>query len=65
MHQSMDINKTALERAFDLARSGTCLNLEDIIRKLKSEGYVNGQIEGPSLKKQLLVLIEKAKKPNG
>ena len=65
MHQSMDINKTALERAFDLARSGTCLNLEDIIRKRKSEGYANGQIEGPSLKKQLLVLIQKGTKPNG
>jgi hypothetical protein len=60
----MDINKTAIERAFDLARSGTYLKIHDIIRKLKHEGYVNDQILGPTLKKQLLALIEHAKKPD-
>ena len=64
MRQSMHTNKTAIVGSFDLARSGTCINFEDIILKLKSEGYVNGQIEGPSLKKQLLLLVKKAKKPN-
>ena len=59
----MDTNKTTIERAFDLARSGTCLTLNDIVSKLKSEGYGAGQIEGRSLNKQLRELIEKAKKP--
>ena len=58
----MDTNKTTLERAFDLARSGTCLTTNDIVSKLKLEGYAIGQIEGPSLNKQLKELIEKATK---
>lgn len=58
----MDTNKTTIERAFDLAQSGTCLNVHDIVSQLKSEGYAIGQIEGPSLNKQLRELIEKATK---
>ena len=60
----MDANKTTIERAFDLAGSGTCLTLNDIVSHLKSEGYAMGQIEGPSLNKQLRELIEKALKPH-
>ena len=60
----MDTNKTTIERAFDLARSGTCLTLNDIVSKLKSEGYATGQIEGKSLSKQLRELIEKTTKPH-
>lgn len=63
--RGMDPSRTALERAFDLARSGTCLYVKDIVWQLKSEGYSPRQIQGPSLKKQLQELIEKAKKPNG
>jgi hypothetical protein len=58
----MNGNKTSLERAFDLAISGTCLYLTDIIQHLKSEGYSIDQLEGASVRKQLVGLIEKAKK---
>jgi hypothetical protein len=61
---AMDTDKTAMERAFDLARSGTCVNVRDIVRHLNAEGYIGAQIEGPSLRKQLKELVEKAKKPN-
>jgi hypothetical protein len=61
MLSGMDTQKTSLERAFDLARSGKCIGLADLIRHLRSEGYVARQIEGPHLKKQLAGLIKEAK----
>ena len=57
----MNTNKTALERAFDLARSGGCVSVGALIKRLDREGYWGGQIEGPQLKKQLTQLIEEAK----
>jgi LmbE family N-acetylglucosaminyl deacetylase len=54
---------TALERAFELARSGKCLGVHDIVLHLHSEGYSVAQIEGPQLKKQLLDLINEATNP--
>ena len=46
---------TILERAFQLARSGTCGYIHDIRRQLASEGYlhVNTQLYGRSLAVQL------------
>ena len=61
---NMEDNKTSLERAFDLARSGKCLSIGDIKRHLIHEGYLVTQLEGRTLKKQLLELIEKATEPN-
>jgi hypothetical protein len=61
MRNAMDTNKTTLERAFDLARSGECIGVSDLIRRLNHEGYGGYQIEGPQLKKQLIRLIEEAK----
>jgi hypothetical protein len=55
-------NLTALERAFELARSGKCRNLIDVNLQLKSEGYSIQQLEGPLLKTQLRHLIEVATK---
>jgi hypothetical protein len=60
----MDTNKTSLERAFDLAKSGNCANLTHIIIRVRREGYDSFQIEGPSLKKQLALLIAEAKSTN-
>lgn len=57
----MQVRKTALERAFELAQSGTCLNLSDITKHLKAEKLDANYIEGAALKKQLLLLIEKAR----
>jgi len=59
----MEVRKTALERAFEVARSGRCLNIRDIAFKLNSEKYDISHLEGPALRKQLMELIEKATKP--
>jgi hypothetical protein len=54
----MDQRMTALERAFQLARSGRVAALTDIITSLKRDGYSASQIEGPLLKRQLADLIK-------
>ena len=60
----MDHRMTALERAFQLARSGEVSALSEIRRTLHREGYSGNQIEGPTLKRQLTGLI-KAARPGG
>jgi hypothetical protein len=60
MLRDMETNKTPLESAFDLARSGKCLNIGDVQRHLKGEGYSSEQLEGRSIRRQLLELIKKA-----
>jgi hypothetical protein len=57
----MFANKTAVERAFDLARSGECRCISDLTQRLDREGYYSNQIYGPLLKKQLTSLIDEAK----
>ena len=64
MLSGMDIGKTELERAFELARSGKCLSVEEIARHLHSEGYDISSLEDQTLKKQLKLLMEEAKKPH-
>jgi hypothetical protein len=57
----MDSNLSALERAFQLARSGQVSNVEDIRKRLKHEGYdANAVFVGKSLKTQLRDLIKAA-----
>jgi hypothetical protein len=56
----MDPNKTALERAFELARSGRYANVELIRRAVSAEGYFQAQIEGPELTRQLRAIIAAA-----
>jgi hypothetical protein len=53
----MDRNITALERAFQLARSGNHASVADIKKQLKTEGYLVAQITGPTLLKQLKALL--------
>jgi hypothetical protein len=60
----MEIHKTELERAFELARSGIYKDVDGLIRRLKSEGYPGKQVEGKSLRMQLALLIEKAIRPH-
>ena len=50
---AMDFRPTTLERAFALAKSGTCSGLEDIRRQLRTEGYALHSLEGPTLIRQL------------
>ena len=54
----MEKRLTALERAFELARSGKWLNVSDILKRLRSERYEITQLEGVALKKQSMALIE-------
>lgn len=57
----MDSNKTALERAFELARSGTVLNMAELRSRIRREGYSSEQVEGKALGRQLRDLIVAAK----
>jgi hypothetical protein len=52
---------TAVERAFQLARSGRFANLPDLLKSLDRAGYSARQIEGPKLKRQLTELIKAAR----
>ena len=56
----MDPHKSALERAFEIARSGECPTVDLIIRRLNKEGYNGNQVIGRALVKQLNTLIRKA-----
>ena len=47
--------------AFDLARSGNYRSIKEIAYKLHSERYSVADLEGPSLRKQLMELIAKAR----
>jgi hypothetical protein len=58
----MDQKMTAVERAFQLARSGSVAGLAEITTSLNREGYYANQIEGPVLKRQLADLIKAARK---
>jgi hypothetical protein len=44
---------SSLERAFELARSGKYPSIDQIKRRLKSEGLNQDQIDGPVLRRQL------------
>ena len=57
----MDMHKTALERAFDIARAGRCATVSDLVKCLIQEGYSAEQIEGHQIKKQLSRLMQEAK----
>ncbi len=52
----MTYRMTPLERAFELARSGDCLDVSAIKSRLIAEGYSINQLVGPSLLRQLRAL---------
>jgi hypothetical protein len=58
MVQHMEPNVTAMERAFQLARSGSHASVESISQRLRREGYSVAQITGRTLRKQLQALIK-------
>ena len=45
----MDYRPTTLEKAFQLARSGTCPDLVHLVKKLKAEKFDADQIQGKAL----------------
>jgi hypothetical protein len=53
----MKENQTAVERAFQLAKSGRYTSVEHIHKALEAEGYSKWQVAGPALLKQLRELI--------
>lgn len=57
---------TTLERAFELARSGTCANTAEIRVRLKQERHdnVEAHLQGPSINRQLRALCEAARAQN-
>ena len=57
----MDHTVTALERAFQLAKSGDYTSVSDIKKRLGAEGYSVAQITGRVLSKQLDALIKAAR----
>ena len=56
----MKANTLELERAFQLARSGSHLTISEIRRQLLKEGYSNNQVSGRQLMDQLRRLIQAA-----
>lgn len=54
----MNRNLTALERAFQLAKSGEYASVSAIKKQLKAEGHEVTQITGGALSKQLKDLIK-------
>lgn len=46
-------------RAFEIARSGTCKNLQELRRQLKTEGCpaIDEHLSGQTIKKQLATLL--------
>ncbi len=57
----MDHRMTALERAFQLAKSGQVSRVEEITNALYREGYSRDQIQGSVLRRQLSDLIKVAR----
>lgn len=57
----MDQSKTAVERAFELARSGKFANASEIKRTVSAEGYSAAQIDGPALMRQLRDILREAR----
>lgn len=60
--KAMQANTTAIERAFELAKTGRYLTVEEIRNRLLAEGYFADAITGPQLSGQLKALIETARK---
>lgn len=58
----MSPEKPLLERAYELARSGSCAGLSDIRQKLKAEGYtaMESSMIGLGLRRELKKLCDQA-----
>jgi hypothetical protein len=51
---------SAIERAFEIARSGEVRDVERIRRKLRQEGYDQNQIYGRPLSRQLVEVVRES-----
>lgn len=59
----MDGEKSTVERAFEIARLGTAVRVEEIARQLAKEGYpdVHGHLGGATIRAQLLQIAQQAR----
>jgi len=57
-----DRQLSTIERAYQLARSGTCRSMDDIRRRLTAERYesVQAHLAGSSIKRDLIALCKVA-----
>ena len=58
----MEPYKTAIERAFELARTGLFFGVSEIRDRLRDEGYFTDTIKGPMLCQELKVVMEAARR---
>ncbi len=61
----MTTDKTALERAFEIARTGAYISIGDIRRQLSREGFDVRQLEGRTLTRQLMDASRAAREAKG
>ncbi|PBB16527.1 hypothetical protein [Mesorhizobium sp. WSM4313] len=61
MQRPMDQHKRALERAFELAKSGAYASFGEVRTKIKKEGYDIHQMDGLALRKQINQIIRSAR----
>jgi hypothetical protein len=59
---AMQADKTAIERAFELAKCGRYVTVEEIRNRLRAEGYFAGAITGAQLSGQLKAIMDEARK---
>ncbi|CAA9519909.1 MAG: hypothetical protein AVDCRST_MAG23-128 [uncultured Sphingosinicella sp.] len=57
------MTKSVLERAFELARSGSCRSVAELELRLKREGYeaAASHLRGQSIRKQLRAMVSDAR----
>jgi hypothetical protein len=55
-------SETAIERAFDLARSGQCRSISEIIRRLPAEDRwaVESHLNEPGARRELILICSEA-----
>jgi len=60
----MNSRPNTVERAFELASSGECHQISDILTRLKREGYGDARrhLDGAGLQRQLRELIAKSER---
>jgi hypothetical protein len=61
MPNAMDPTKTALERAFEMARTGQYENFWELSRDFKKDGYDFLHIDGWQIRKQIKQQMTQAK----
>jgi hypothetical protein len=52
-----------VRRAFEVARSGDCKDIQELTRRLKGEGYAAtaAHLSAPYLRKQLVTLLKQSR----